>query len=214
MNDWRKLLLSFTIIFLVGIFGFTFIKQFFKPVAKKSSLANSSPAMSSQPQFTPSPDPYVGWTVFRNGYALPVPPKWKNTSDLNGTAVLEPGEKLAGIIKISVTILSDKKATAGQRFTTQKEFDQWYAVSTQVQGNIQKLKNVNLDVEKAVVLFDTTQGTNHWQTIIWSRKEERNIYLTFTGTDEYGVDDATAIDYITSHFTFTPPAMTEKEGKE
>ncbi len=207
MKDPRKIVLVSTIIILIVMFATTFIRESLKK-------RNVQPVDTSNTQPTVMRDDYSDWTLFRNGYAFPLPADWKNTSDTGGTAVLEPGQPIGSIENISVTVLSDKKAPEGQRFTTQKELDEWSAVTGEVQGTIQKPKNITLDGEQGVMLFDTTKGEDKWLSIIWARKDSINIYLTFRGNRTYGDADEKAIDYIVSHFTFTPPAMTGDEGKK
>lgn len=179
-----------------------------------AASVSPSPSALTMPSITVTPVEYADWSLFRNGYALPLPPAWKNTSDRAGTAVLEPGKPIGSIQKISVTVLSDAKAPQGQRFTTQKELDNWLAVSGEVQGPIQKIKNNTLDKESGVILFDNSKGENNWLTISWARKNNTNIYLTFVGNEKYGDLDQKAIDYIVSGFRFTPPPMGGNEEKK
>lgn len=166
---------------------------------------------SDQPAPTASGPDYSQWTLFRNGYALPLPPDWQNTSDTGGTAVLAVGDtpesKIGSIQQISVTVLSDEKAT-GQRFTTQTEFDDWSMVEGEVQGSIQKLENRTVDNEKAIELLDASGGENEWMIITWIRKDNRNIYINFEGNQKFEAQDVAAIDYILSNFKFVAPPMT------
>jgi hypothetical protein len=138
----------------------------------------------------------------------------ENTSDVGGVAVLEPGEAVGGLEEISVTILSDKKAPQGQQFTTQKELDEWSAVSGQVQGDIQKTKNIIMDGSPGVMMVDTTSETNKWLAMAWVRKDNINVQLRFTGNGTYGDADMKAVEYIVSQFTFTAPQTTGSKGKE
>lgn len=206
MNDKRKLLFALTIVILVLMFGVVFIRESMK---NKSS---SSDALVVQPAKTQ--DDYANWSLFRNGYALPVPPEWKNTSDNGGVAILEPGKAIGSMQEISIAILSDKNAPQGQQFTTQKELDEWSAVNGKVQGDIQKLKNITMDETPGVMLIDTTGEKNKWVVMAWTRKDNVNIQIRFTGSGTYGDQDKKAVDYIISHFTLTAPPMTGKEGKE
>lgn len=139
MKDKRVLLLVSTIVILTLMFFTAFVRD-----RQRNKKLTPSETTESKP-VDAIIDEYADWTLFRNGYALPVPPKWKNTSDRGGTAVLEPGETVGNIQKISITVLSDEKATAGQRFTTQKELNDWSAIKGEVGGSIQKPKNIILD---------------------------------------------------------------------
>lgn len=208
MKDPRKVILVSTIVVLALMFSFTFIKEGIKSNQGKKPIPVSVLPTKAQ-------NKYESWKLFRNGYAFPLPSDWKNSSDRGGTAVLEPRDlsmnELKNIQKISVTILSDKKAT-GQRFTTEREFTDWTAVTGEVQGTIQKLENITVDGEKAVVLMDRSID-NEWKVIVWIRKDERNIYLNFDGKGEYDKDAIEMVGYITSRFSFKAPAMTGKEGK-
>lgn len=168
-----------------------------------------TPTISVRP--TISDRDYSKWTLFRNGYAFPLPPGWKNTSDTGGTAVLEAGSssegKIGSIYKITVTVLSDEKAT-GQRFTTQREFEEWSKVEGEVQGPIQRIDNRTVDGEKAIELLDVSGGENEWMIITWVRKDNKNVYINFKGNKKYERADAAAIDHILSNFTFTTPQIT------
>ncbi len=210
MRDPRKILLAATVIILVLAFGITYIRQAMKP---KTATPLASPSPIIENKTSPAPDEYSNWKLFRNGYAFPIPPKWKNTSDKNGVAILEPGDPIGSLQQISITILSDKKAPQGQQFTTQTELDQWSAVSGPLQGDVQKTKNITLDGSPGVMLVDTTGEKDKWLAMAWVRKDNINVQLRFTGNGTYSEQDMKTVDYIISHFTFTPPAMTGKEGK-
>lgn len=150
MKDPRKVVLVSAIVILALMFGVTFLKESLKNKDKKAPLSSEiSPPIAI--------NIYKDWTLFRNGYAFPLPPGWINSSDTGGHVVLEPKDtqvnELKNIKKISVTVLSDKKAS-GQRFTTEKEFTEWAAITGEVQGKIQKLNTVTLDKEKAIQLMD------------------------------------------------------------
>lgn len=193
------------------MFGATFLKESLKNKDNKMSLSTAiSPTIAV--------NIYKDWMLFRNGYALPLPPppEWINTSDIGGHTVLEPKDplinQLKNIKRISVTILSDKKAS-GQRFTTPKEFTEWLTVTGEVQGKIQKLDNVIVDKEKAILLMDRTGKDNEWKIIVWVRKEEVNLYINFDGVGTYDKFDKDSINYIISHFTFKAPPSSGKEGK-
>lgn len=211
LNHFRKFVLFGVIVFLVGIFGVTIIRDWPRLTGQKAS--STSP--TAIPNVTPNETlaDYSNWTLFRNGYAMPVPPKWKNTSDLGGVAVLEPGERVGSLDEISVTILSDKKAQ-GQQFSTQKELDEWSAVSGQVQGDIQKTKNIVMDGSPGVMIVDTTSEANKWLAMAWTRKDNINVQLRFVGNGTYEDEDMKAVDYIVSHFTFTAPQTSEGKDKE
>lgn len=205
MNDWRKVLLVSTIALLVLMFASAFIRQSLK---SKTVVASPAPQASVVIQ-----DDYSGWTLFRNGYAFPVPPKWKNTSDTGGVAILEPGDKIGSLEQISMRVLSDKKAPAGQQFTGQQELEQWATVSGQVQGDVQKTKNVSLDGAPGVMLVDTTGEVGKWVAMAWARRDSINFQLRFTGSGTYTDQDKKTVDYIISHFTFTPPPFDDKQEK-
>ncbi|HYD35196.1 MAG TPA: hypothetical protein VD999_03970 [Vitreimonas sp.] len=201
--------------------GFRELESGPSPVPQASLAPSINPIVPvfESPSPTPSGTPatpldYTTWKLFRNGYALPLPPNWKNTSDSNGRAVFHPGDKVGSLTEISVTVLSDAKAPQGQQFTTQAEFDQWSAVQGDVQGAIQKIDNVTVDGQPGLMLLDTRGGEDQWLVIVWVRKDKNNLYLTFKGNQKYDVADASAIDYIVSKFTFTAPPMTGLEGKQ
>lgn len=207
MYENRKFVLGTVVIVLALMFFGAFVKDMI-------------PGKKTQPSVTPEvkqmkvQDKYADWTLFRNGYALPIPSDWKNTSDTGGTAVLEPGEAVGTIKKISVTVLSDAKAPQGQQFTTQKELNEWSAVKGEVQGDVQKPKNISLDGEPGVMLVDKTGEADKWVAMAWARKDNVNILIRFTGSGIYGEQDMKAVDYIVSHFTFTPPPSSGKNDKE
>ena len=209
MKDPRKIVLVSVIIILTLMFGVTFLKESFRNKNKKIS-----PLISVSP--TKAQKKYEDWTLFRNGYSLPIPSDWKNSSDVGVTAVLEPRDSIANelknIQKISITVLSDEKAT-GQRFTTEKEFFEWSAVVGEVQGKIQKLDNLSVNGEKAIMLIDVSGGDNEWKIIVWVRKDNMNLYINFDGLGKYNEADAEVINYITSQFNFVAPPMTGTEGK-
>lgn len=209
MKDPRKVVLVSVIIVLALMFGVAFLKESFRNKNKKIS-----PSISVSP--TKVQNKYKDWNLFRNGYALLIPSDWKNSSDVGGTAILEPSDplnnELKNINKISITVLSDKKAT-GQRFTTEKEFFEWSAVVGEVQGKIQKLDNLTVGGEKAIMLIDASGGDNEWKIIVWVRKDNINLYINFDGQGKYNKADAEVINYITSQFNFVAPPMTGKEGK-
>lgn len=209
MKDPRKIVLVATIVILTLLFGVTYLKE-------QLSTRSSAPLPSETVSPTKVVDTYEGWTLFRNGYAFPVPPEWKNSSDVGGVAVLEPTDPavntLKNIQKISAIILSDKKAT-GQRFTTEKEFIEWTAVPGEVQGSVQKLENSVVDGEKAVMLIQRAASADTWKIIVWTRKDGVNVYLNFDGVGSYEASEMQAIKYIIAHFTFTPPPTTGKEEK-
>jgi len=209
MKDMRVIVLVGAICILIGMFGITIMRDWPRLTGKQQL---ESP--TAKPTAVPTVSLYSDWKLFRNGYAFPLPPDWNNTSDNGGTAVLEPGQTLGSITKISVTILSDAKAPQGQQFTTQTEFNQWYAVSGQVQGTMQKPANMSLDGEKAVMLMDTKGATKSWVGIVWARKDNINIYITFNGSGEYSNTDENAINYIVSKFMFTPPPSAGAKSKE
>ena len=209
MKDSRVIVRVGAICLLSGMFGVTIMRDWSRLTGKQKPEG-----VVVQPTVALTASTYDDWMLFRNGYAFPLPPDWKNTSDKGGTAVLEPGRTLGSITKISVTILSDAKAPQGQQFTTQTEFDQWYAVSGLVQGPMQKPTNMMLDGVKAVMLMDTKGATENWVGIIWARKDNINIYITFNGSGEYSNADENAINYIVSHFMFTPPPSTSGKSKE
>ncbi len=98
MQDPRKILLVTTIVGLALMFGYAYIRD------TRRTATVTAPDASSEKQVV---SPYADWTLFRNGYTLPLPPDWKNTSDTGGTAVLEPGTPVGSIVKLSVTRLSD-----------------------------------------------------------------------------------------------------------
>lgn len=194
-------------VIILGVLGLlVFMSKGVKAPYSSSSVSPSPTAAAS------AVSEFSDWTYFRNGYGVKIPPDWKNTSDTGGTAVLEPGRKVANFELVSVTILSDKKAT-GQRFTTQKEFDEWYALSGEVQGDIQKIDNTMVDGEKAIMLLDTTGGEDAWTVITWTRKDEVNLYLRVKGNKKYSKEDAAAIDYLVSSFRFEAPPPAPGEGK-
>ena len=207
MYENRKFVLG-TVIVVLAI-------MFFGAVVK-----DKIPGKKNQPSVTPevkqlkAQDDYAGWTLFRNGYALPIPSDWKNTSDTGGTAILEPGEAVGSIKEISVTVLPDAKAPQGQQFTTQKELEEWSAVKGEVQGDVQKPKNISLDGEPGVMLVDKTSEENKWVAMAWARKGSANVLIRFTGSGTYGKQDMKAVDYIVSHFTFTPTPSSGKNDKE
>lgn len=207
-EDPRKIVLVSAIVVLAFMFGLTFVKQSVKNNQKQTSSTSSIPP-------TKTPNKYERWALFRNGYAFPLPSNWKNSSDKGGTAVLEPRDplinELKNIQRISTTVLSDKKAT-GQRFTTEREFTDWTAITGEVQGTIQKLENITVDGEKAIKLIDRSID-NKWKIIFWIRKDQINLYLNFDGEGKYDSAAEETISYITSHFSFIAPAMTGKEGK-
>lgn len=208
LKDPRKVVLVSVVVVLALMFGVTFIKESIKNYLKKESTSNSVFPTKAQ-------NKYENWRLFRNGYAFPLPSEWKNSSDIGGTAVLEPRDlstnELKNIQKISVTVLSDKKAK-GQRFTTEREFIDWTAVTGEVQGTIQKRENITIDGEKAIVLIDRLID-NKWKVIVWIRKDQTNLYLNFDGVEEYDAAAVETVGYITSRFSFVAPAMTGKEGK-
>lgn len=208
MKDPRKIILITTIVVLALMFGITLVKESIKNSFKNRPTSNSAIPAKAQ-------NKYESWRLFRNGYAFPIPPEWKNSSDRGGTAVLEPRNvstnELKNIQRISITVLSDKKAT-GQRFTTEREFEDWSAVTGEVQGAIQKLEDITIDGEKAMTLIDKSID-NKWKIIVWIRKDQTNLYLNFDGRGEYDTEAIEAVGYITSHFSFVAPAMTGKEGK-
>lgn len=182
----------------------------------KERSAKLSQTLSASPSPTPAtaspiPTSYDDWTLFRNGYALPLPPDWKNTSDLGGQAILEPGRKIGSITKIAVTVLSDKKVAEGQAFTSQKELDDWMAKPIEATGTMQKLANITIDGQKGVLLLDKSGGDALWTVINWVRKDETNLYISVYGTGKYSQEEAQAIEYMTQHFTFTAPPSTDKE---
>ena len=199
MKDQRKIVLISAIVILALMFGVTFLKETFRDKNKKIS-----PPISVSP--TKVENKYEGWTLFRNGYAFPLPTDWINSSDTGGTAVLEPRDplknELNNIKKISVTVLSDKKST-GQRFTTEKELVEWSAVAGEVQGKIQKLDNLIVGGEKAIMLIDATGEDNEWKIIVWVRKDNINLYINFDGQGKYNAADAEVINYITSQFNLS-----------
>ena len=203
MKDPRKVLLSTTIIGLALMFGITYLRD-----PRRTAVAPAGDQISVSP--SPVSLSYADWTLFSNGYALPIPPDWKNTSDTGGTAVLEPGTKIGTIQKISITRLSDAKAPAGQQFTTQKEFDEWSAVEGEVQGPIQKIANLTVDSTPGLELSDIREDEGQWTVIVWVRKDNINLYLTFLGTEKITPDDTTAINRIASEFTFVAPPSTGK----
>jgi len=204
MQDKRKLLLAGSIIFVVVMFAQAFIRDTFK--SKTVTPSKNTPTQQVV-------DDYANWGLFRNGYALPVPPKWQNTSDTGGVAILEPGEQVGSLNQISIMVLSDKNAPQGQQFTTQKELDEWTAVSGPVQGDVQKTNNITLGGSPGVMFLDTTGEKDAWLAMAWTRKDGINVQIRFTGTGEYTDLDAKTVDYIVSNFTFTPPPITGKEGK-
>lgn len=198
------------LIVIMGIIILTVLFGLFSLLGKKI-LSPATQQTSKETMVSPTISPYSDWTYFKNGYGIKFPPDWKNTSDLNGTAVMEPGRKVGSITKISITILSDKKAT-GQRFTTQTEFDQWYGVNGQVQGDIQKTDNVLLDGQKGVVLMDSSTP-DKWTEIIWTRKDNVNIYIIVRGNGTFTSEDNAAIVYLISSFKFQAPASSGKSEK-
>ncbi len=207
MKDPRKIVLVATIGILILLFGMAYLKE---------QLSKRSPTILPTETVMPTKvvDPYQDWTLFRNGYAFPLPPEWKNSSDVGGVAVLEPTDPavntLKNIQKISAIILSDKKAT-GQRFTTEKEFIEWMAVAGAVQGSVQKLENSIIDGEKAIMLIQRAESADTWKIIVWTRKDGVNVYLNFDGVGTYEGAEMQAIKYIIAHFTFTPPPTTGKK---
>lgn len=181
------------------------------PSSTKQTTSVSTP--SPKVQAIATADPYASWELFRNGYAFPLPADWKNTSDTNGTATFAPGTPIGSIDSLAVTVLSDKRAPQGKRFTTQPEFDQWYAVEGEVQGKIQKLQNLAVDGEKAVMISQKP-ADDRWMVIVWARHEQVNLYITATGAGEYTVEDGKIVSYIAEHFVFTAPPSTGDDKKE
>ena len=157
-------------------------------------------------------DPYQDWTLFRNGYAFPLPPEWKNSSDVGGVAVLEPTDPavntLKNIQKISAIILSDKSHR-----TTLYHRERIYRVDGcrgAVQGSYKNWKIVLL-TEKAIMLIQRAESADTWKIIVWTRKDGVNVYLNFDGVGTYEGAEMQAIKYIIAHFTFTPPPTTGKK---
>lgn len=185
-------------------------------------LRSPKPAVAPAPTVSPSPVSstetktvgYDEWKLFRNGYAFPLPPEWKNTSDTNGTATFAPGQEVGNIHSIAVTRLSDKKAPQGQKFTTQAELDDWYGGKLSEVGNLKKIKTLMIDGEKAVMIADTSGGKERWMVIIWARHENMNLYFTANGLGEYTLDDENAITYMVEHFLYTAPPSTGDDKKE
>ena len=212
MNDPRKWLLFGAIIFLVGMFTVTIMRDWPRLTGQTESIANPTPAVSVASSKAQAD--YSNWTLFRNGYALPLPPKWKNTSDVGGVAMLEAGEVVGSLDQIAVTILSDKKAPQGQQFTTHKELDAWAAVSGPAQGNVQKTKNIVLDGSPGVMIVDTASEANKWFAMAWARKDAINVQLRFSGNGVYGDAEMNAVDYIVSRFTFTAPEVSGSKATE
>ena len=211
MKDSHKLLLLGTIIFLFGMLFVTILRDWPRLTGQIKTGVSPTPPT---PTVENKQAEHADWSLFRNGYALPLPPKWKNTSDTGGVAVLEPGEMIGSLEEISIMIVSDKKAPQGQQFTTQRELDEWSAVSGQVQGDIQKTKNIFVDGNPGVMLVDVTGETNKWVAMAWTRKENVNVQIRFTGRGTYTDKDMETVDYIVTHFTFTAPPMSGKEEKE
>lgn len=203
MKDPRKVLLLTTIIGLALMFGITYLRE-----TGSTALAPSGDQISASP--SPVSLNYAEWGLFRNGYALPIPPDWKNTSDTGGTAVFEPGTKVGNIKKISVTRLSDAKVPPGQQFTTQKEFEEWSAVEGEVQGPIQKIANITVDSTPGLELSDIREDEGQWTVIVWVRKDNINLYLTFLGNEKITPDDNSAMTHIASEFAFVAPPSTGK----
>ena len=210
---YKKSLVLFLIIITI-VTGLTFYTAKNKdkviiPKKLDQPIKESTNNISITP--TNSQADYSDWDLFRNGYSLPLPPGCKNTSDKGGTEVNEignsPKSTIGSIQKISITVLSDKKST-GQRFTTQREFEDWLKVEGEVQGSIQKLDNLMIDNERAIELLDQSGGENEWMIITWIRKDNKNIYINFEGNQKYNTSDASAIDYILSNFKFIAPPMT------
>ncbi len=83
----------------------------------------------------------------------------------------------------------------------------------EVQGPIQKLANVTVDSEPGLELFDTRQGDDNWIMIVWVRKDNINLYLTFQGNKAITQDDTYAIDHIVSEFKFVAPPSANKSGE-
>lgn len=212
MQDPRKWLLFGAIVFVVGMFTVTIMRDWSRLTGQTASIANPTPVLSAAPSKTQVD--FSNWTLFRNGYALPVPSKWKNTSDVGGVAVLEAGELVGSLDQITVTILSDKKAPQGQQFTTQKELDEWTAVNGLVQGNLQKTKNIVMDRSSGVLIVDTTSEPNKWFVMAWTRKDSINVQLRFMGNGTYTDTEMQAVDYIVSHFTFTAPEATDSKDAD
>lgn len=215
MKYKKSLILLLIIITAVTAFTFYTAKNKNKVIIPERLNQTTDKSVNNIPITpTPSQPNYSDWTLFRNGYSLPLPPEWKNTSDRGGTAILEVGDspesKIGNIQQISITVLSDAKST-GQRFTTQREFDDWSKVEGEVQGSIQKLDNLTIDNEKAIELLDESGGENEWMIITWIRKDNRNIYINFKGNQKYDTDDAVATDYILSNFKFTSPSITSSK---
>lgn len=218
MKLWQRLLIIGGIVAGSSLFGVMLLREK-NPTPQEKYAAGGDP--TSVPTRNPKTEAdllaamkaeFADWTYFRNGYALPVPPGWKNTSTAGGRAVLVPGsanaEAADRMKEMSLTVLSDASAPQGQQFTTQREFDDWRQVEGEVRGAIQKLANTTLDGVPAVELLDTGGTEADWTIIVWARKDGRNVYLTVKGMAGFDIRDAAAVEYMVNNFKFSAPPST------
>jgi hypothetical protein len=174
---------------------------------KKDDFNNmiSSPASISL-------DPYLNKP---GKYAFVFPRKWKvEDASSEGKFVsrtlvspLEGGQRLGNVSQITVTIVATPGA--GQPFSKQTEFEEWWSKSNQeIKGTgVIKLGNESVAGERAVRLAEVdiveeNINDSFWSVTTWFRRNSLNYYVNMMGNGSLSDIELNALSQMLGRFTF------------
>lgn len=132
------------------------------------------------------------WLEYKNtqqNVTVEIPYRWTaadmtNKGNLDLFAVFTPKSQQGTITQTTLAVLSK---TTGQDLTTQKEFDSWYVKENNAKGKTTEVKLMNNNIDGLPGVTFSNKGTNSdntafWLLTTWWRKDNKNYYVTTSGT--------------------------------
>ncbi len=148
-------------------------------------------------------------------FSFSIPMKWKieeassEGKFLSRTLIspIEGGSQVGNVAQISVTIVATPGA--GQPFSKQSEFDEWWNKGTQeIKGTgIIKLGNEQVAGQKAIRLAEVdiveeNIDQSFWSVTTWFRHNEMNYYVNMMGNGSLSEEELKSLDKMLSAFKF------------
>lgn len=148
-------------------------------------------------------------------FSFSIPMKWKvdeassEGKFLSRTLInpVQGGVEMGNIAQLSVTIVASPGA--GQPFSKQSEFDEWWNKGTEeIKGTgIIKLGNEQVAGEKAIRLAEVdiveeNIDQSFWSVTTWFRHNELNYYINMMGNGSLTEKELKSLDRMLSAFKF------------
>lgn len=148
------------------------------------SVEKPTPVKKSVLLVTPSAAMYATYKNTNAQYSVKIPNDWAIKEGEDRVSFTPRNSPKTGGYPIGVTI--NTKASSDTPLTSQQAFDDWKKKNAQdtVNERIQKVADIAIDNQDAVILRDTQVPEKQFSLIAWFRKNEINYYFNYQGSGE------------------------------